>query len=90
MLEQNVTTGVIDTKMCLFFSLFTINACNRAFKAMFYIPSLIFLHWNTASILAWQSNFLSPRIIMLNQITNYQAYKKYCLDNTFKKYRGFL
>ena len=90
MLEQNVTTGVIDTKMCLFYSLFTIKFCNRAFKAMFYIPSLIFLHWNTASILAWQSNFLSPRIIMLNQITNYQAYKKYSLDNTFKKYRDFL
>ena len=90
MLKQNVTTWVIDTNMCLFFSLFTINVYNRAFRAMFYIPSLIFLHRNTASILAWQSNFLSPRIIMLNQITNYQAYKKYCLDNTFKKYRGFL
>ena len=71
MLEQDVSTGGIGTKMCLFFSLFTINVCNRAFKAMFYIPSLIFLHRNTTSNLAWQSNFLSPRIIMLNQITNY-------------------
>ena len=71
MLEENVTTGVIDTKMCLFFSLFTINVCNRAFTAMFYIPNLIFLHWNTNSNLAWQSNFLSPRKIMLNQITIY-------------------
>ena len=71
MLEENVTTEVIATKMCLFFSLFAINVYNRAFTAMFYIPNLIFLHWNTASILAWQSNFLSPRIIMLNQITNY-------------------
>ena len=90
MLEENVTTLVIDTKMCLFYSLFTIKFCNRAFKAMFYIPSLIFLQRNTTSNLAWQSNFLSPRIIMLNQITNYQAYKKYSLDNTFKKYRDFL
>ena len=71
MLKQNVTTWVIDTNMCLFFSLFTINVYNRAFRAMFYIPSLIFLQRNTISNLAWQSNFLSPRIIMLNQITNY-------------------
>ena len=71
MLEQNVTTEVIDTKICLFFSLFTINVCNRAFKAMFYIPNLIFLHWNTASKLTRQSNFLSQRIILLNQIKNY-------------------
>ena len=78
MLKQNVTTWVIDTNMFFFFSVFTINIYNREFRAMFYIPSLIFLQRNTTSNLAWQSNFLSPRIIMLNQITNYQAYKKYC------------
>ena len=70
MLKQNVTTWVIDTNM-FFFSLFTINVYNRAFRAMFYIPSLIFLQRNTTSNLAWQSNFLSPRIIMFSQITKY-------------------
>ena len=77
MLEENVTTEVIATKMCLFFSLFTVNVYNLAFKA-------IFLHWNTTSNLACQRNFLSLRIVMLKQITNYPAYKKYCSVSTFK------